>query len=105
MKRTVACLLAVLCLAGCLLASGCTSEDDGKLITLEEYNQIETGMSYDEVVDIIGSEGEVNAETGKEGDDMHVVIYSWKGKGEVGANAIITFSNGEMQTKAQAGLK
>lgn len=87
-----------------MMLTACDSEEKAELITLEEYNQIETGMSYDEVKAIIGG-GEVSSETGKEGDDIHIVIYSWKGKGSTGANALITFSNGEVKTKAQAGLE
>ena len=87
-----------------MMLTACDSEEKAELITLEEYNQIETGMSYDEVKAIIGG-GEVSSETGKEGDDIHIVIYLWKGKGSTGANALITFSNGEVKTKAQAGLE
>lgn len=105
MKKTISMILVAFSVFFCMALTACSPEDNSELITLEEYNKIETGMSYDEVKNIIGSDGEVSSETGKEGDDIHIVIYSWKGKGSTGANALITFSNGEVETKAQAGLE
>ena len=73
-------------------------------ITKSEFNQIRSGMSYRKVCDIIGAPGELLAET--EIGDFSGKSYSWKGTLNfiTGANAIITFSNGEVDTKAQTGL-
>ena len=71
----------------------------GKTITMDEYNQIKTGMSYDEVCDIIGGEGELVSEAGG------AAVYTWEGKGAPGANAAISFYKGKVMAKAQAGLK
>ena len=74
-------------------------------ISKAEFDAIKNGMTYEEVVKIIGSEGEVMSETGEEGTDLHTIIYSWDGEGEIGANANFTFQGGKLQNKAQFGLK
>jgi hypothetical protein len=82
------------------------SEPENKpTISKAEFDAIKTGMTYEEVVEIIGSEGEVMSETGEEGTDLHTIIYSWDGEGEIGANANFTFQGGKLQNKAQFGLK
>ena len=54
------------------------SEATAELITLDEFNTIQNGMSYEEVVEIIGSEGEASS-TATVGD-ITTSIYMWKGK-------------------------
>lgn len=71
-------------------------------ITLDEFNRIENGMSYQQVRDIIGSEGTVMSES--EVMDTHMIIYYWYGKNGV-ANANFTFSNDELINKTQIGLE
>ena len=73
-------------------------------ITLAEYNQIEEGMTYEEVCEIIGADGERDAESSFGGYSAEV--YTWKGTLHfiTGANAVITFSNGRVSAMAQAGL-
>lgn len=77
--------------------------DKSEYITMDEYNQIETGMSYDEVVDIIGSKGELS--TKSESNGYTIEIYTWYGNGTAGSNANVTFENGKATTKAQVGLQ
>ena len=81
-----------------------TPENKGT-ITMEEFESIKTGMSYEEVCEIIGSEGELLSEvdTGI-GEEYHTVMYAWKGDA-VGANANVTFQGGKVTAKAQFGLK
>lgn len=75
-------------------------------ITLEEFNQIETGMTYEQVVEIIGTEGTVMSESDITGDGQYkTTIYSWQGEGSLGANANITFQTGKVVSKAQFGLE
>ncbi|MDR9792745.1 DUF3862 domain-containing protein [Aeribacillus pallidus] len=82
------------------------SEPENKpTISKAEFDAIKNGMTYEEVVKIIGSEGEVMSETGEAGTDLHTIIYSWDGEGEIGANANFTFQGGKLQNKAQFGLK
>lgn len=72
------------------------------LITLDEYNQIEPGMYYYEIVDIIGSYGECTVNSSVAGIDGR--LYSWKGSGKPGSSASLDFVNGKLMAKAQYGL-
>ena len=75
-------------------------------ISKDEFNSISTGMTYDEVVEIIGSEGEVLSEVDLDlGEEFKTIMYFWEGEGFPGANANITFQGGKVTAKAQAGLK
>jgi len=81
-----------------------TTNNDNK-ITKAEFDQIRGGMSYEEVKYIIGGEGEILSESGNPGDQFYTVMYSYKGKGSLGANANFMFQDGQLQNKAQFGLK
>ena len=81
--------------------SGVSDKDE--YITMDEYNQIENGMSYDEVQEIVGSSGEVTAQSGT--DYFEITIVTWYGNGLAGSNANVTFTNGEVTAKAQVGLQ
>ena len=75
-------------------------------ISKDEFNSISTGMTYDEVVEIIGSEGEVLSEVDLDlGEEFKAIMYFWEGEGSPGANANITFQGGKVTAKAQIGLK
>lgn len=79
------------------------TSDDSEYITMEEYNQIETGMSYEQVKEIIGSAGEVSSQV--ESGGYKIVIITWYGNGVAGSNANVTFTNDEVTAKAQVGLQ
>ena len=85
-------VLSVFTLTSCSLLNG-------SKITYDEYKQIKDGMSYKEVCKIIGGEGELLSSYGD------AEVYKWEGVGSLGANAIVTFYDGEVMTKAQSGLK
>ncbi|CAH2465608.1 DUF3862 domain-containing protein [Bacillus mycoides] len=74
-------------------------------ISKAEFDQIQNGMSYDEVKAIIGSDGEVLSETGQAGDQFHTIMYKWDGEKGFGANANFMFQEGKLQNKSQFGLK
>ena len=75
-------------------------------ISLEEFNKIEIGMTYEQVCNIIGGEGTLNSALDLEiGDEYKTELYSWTGDGAIGANANITFQGGKVMSKAQFGLK
>ena len=76
-----------------------------KGITKAEFDQIQNGMTYEQVVQIIGSEGEVMSESGQKGDQYYTVMYTWEGESGFGANANAMFQGGKMVNKAQFGLK
>ncbi|MBO3443079.1 DUF3862 domain-containing protein [Clostridium sp. CCUG 7971] len=69
-------------------------------ITLEKYEKVKEGMSYEEVKNILG-EGEISSETKMA--NIKSVIYSYINKG--GSNANFTFTNDKLQMKAQFNLK
>ena len=62
-------------------------------------------MTYEEVVQIIGGEGEVLSEVGEKGTDLYTVMYKYDGESGLGANANFTFQNNKLQAKAQFGLE
>ena len=71
-------------------------------MSLEEFNQIQNGMSYEKVQKIVGSAGTVLSESSIGGISIRIV--SWLGNGSLGSNAAITFPNGAVSGKAPAGL-
>lgn len=79
------------------------SAPSGEAITLNEFYEIETGMTYQEVVQIIGCDGELSSESSLL--DSTYQIYTWKGNGTIGANANVSFTDGRVTSKAQAGLE
>lgn len=86
-----------------MLSSSGNSSLQEESITLDEFYQIETGMTYSEVVEIIGCDGELMSESSL--IDSTYQIYTWKGSGSIGANANVSFANGAVTSKAQSGLK
>lgn len=79
-------------------------------VTLEEYNKIKTGMTYEEVQKIVGGPGVVSGESHVEGikgvsKDTDIKIISYNGEGELGANCLFTFTNNKLDSKAQTGLR
>lgn len=89
-----------------IFGSNAVSQDNPPTISLEEFEQIQTGMSYQEVFDLVGSRGELLSEADLGlGDDYYTAIYSWDGEGSLGANASVTFQGGYVTSKAQAGLE
>ncbi len=79
-----------------------SSDSDKCYITLAEFNEIKTGMSYEEVKNIVGCEGTVVSDTEVMGTKM--TIYSWYGKDGI-SNANVNINNGELVNKTQVGLK
>lgn len=65
-------------------------------ITLAEFNQIKDGMSYDEVVEIIGKDGLLSSKSD------NVELYMWHGKD--GGTACAMFVDDRVISKSQAGL-
>lgn len=77
--------------------------DESEYITLDEYNQINTGMTYEDVKKIVGSEGTVSSQV--ESGGYKIVIITWYGNGTAGSNANVTFTNNSVTGKAQVGLE
>ncbi|RFZ80037.1 DUF3862 domain-containing protein [Lacrimispora amygdalina] len=77
--------------------------DKSEYITLDEYNQIDTGMTYEEVQKIVGSAGTISSQV--ESNGYKIIIVTWYGNGTAGSNANVTFTNDSATAKAQVGLK
>ena len=73
----------------------------GRELTMAKYDQIKKGMTYSEVVEILGGEGEelTSSAVGK----YKVSSYTWSGENlEMIA---IVFENDKVSSKTQANLK
>lgn len=63
-------------------------------ITLEEFNQVQIGMTYDEVVEVIGGEGDLIAQ------DAYTQTYSWEPASSSNMYSVtMTFYNGILSSK------
>lgn len=84
------------------------AQDDAKkddLITKETYDKLHNGMTYEEVQQIVGGVGEITSEAGDKGSELYTMVVTYKGKGDIGANVVLTFQDNKLQAKAQFGLK
>jgi hypothetical protein len=71
-------------------------------LSLDKYNQIKNGMSYKDIVEIIGSEG---VETMSSGEGKYkVTSYKWEGSGDF-EFIYAVFTGDKMSSKTQANLK
>jgi hypothetical protein len=70
-------------------------------LTMANYLRISEGMSYQEVVAIIGEPGKEMSSSNVAG--YHTVMYGWNAWTGAGMNAM--FQNGKLVTKAQFGLR
>ncbi len=77
-----------------------SSSDDSEL-TMEKFNQIKNGMTYEECVEIIGSEGN---ETFSGGEGKYKV-NSYKWDGDNFQFIMLTFTGNKLTSKVQNGLK
>jgi len=77
-------------------------------VTFSQYNQIQTGMTYEQVVSIIGKHGEEMSQNRMEGvpgvmPSITTIMYQWVNENGSNMNAI--FQNNALIQKAQFGLK
>lgn len=80
--------------------------ENAPTISLEEFNAIRTGMTYQEVFDIVGSRGEKISESDLGfGDEYYTAMFQWEGEGSLWANANVMFQGGKVVQKAQFGLE
>lgn len=74
-------------------------------MSLAEFQAIQSGMTYEQVVQIVGGPGEIMSESGSPGEAYYTVMYTWEGEGTLGANANCIFQGGALMNKAQFGLE
>ena len=75
--------------------------NDNKRITKSMYDRIKNGMSYSQVVSIVGQKGKELSRSEMEG--ISTVIYMWQN--DDGSNMNVMFQNGKVIQKAQFGLR
>lgn len=70
-------------------------------LTMEGYNRIKTGMTFEQVTAIIGQPSQEMSRNELAGTET--VMYMWEGM--LGANMNAMFQNGKLVQKAQFGLR
>lgn len=109
MKRFAALFAASVILAGCVAPTSSTGTTGGPAaapfvndkITMAQFQQIQTGMTYAQVVEILKRDGEELSRSELGG--TLTIMYSWKNSDFSNMNAM--FQNDKLTTKAQYGLK
>ncbi len=72
-------------------------------ININHFSNINEGMTYKEVTDLIGFEGDLLIEEGVEHSTQIKQIFAWKGSNPT-ALVEITFLDGKVHSKVQQGL-
>lgn len=72
-------------------------------ININHFSNINEGMTYKEVKDLIGFEGDLLIEEGIEHSTQIKQIFAWKGSNPT-ALVEITFLDGKVHSKVQQGL-
>lgn len=76
------------------------------LVSLEQFNQLKSGMSEQEVWNILGGKCTNTGTTDMGIGEQYVTVsYGCNGKGTTGANVILMFQDGKLSTMSQTGLK
>lgn len=72
-------------------------------ININNFSNINEGMTYKEVKDLIGFEGDLLIEEGVEHSTQIKQVFAWKGSNPT-ALVEITFLDGKVHSKLQQGL-
>ena len=78
-----------------------TEQQASRTVSAAEFRQIQTGMTYQQVVQIVGFRGEETVRNEFAGTTT--VMYQWVNAG--GSNMNAMFQDGRLTQKAQAGLR
>lgn len=101
MKKTISVLIIIV-----IFITGCKNDKDLKqkeinlgnvTINLEKYNKVETGISYEELIDIIGGECAKKNE-----EDLTIYVCSGI---KAGTSAEFTFQDNKLISKNEIGLE
>ncbi|HFJ9286267.1 hypothetical protein AAHH69_16320 [Bacillus toyonensis] len=74
-----------------------------EFININHFSKIDEGMTYTEVKDLIGFEGNLLIEEGVEHSTQIKQIFAWKGNNP-NSFVEITFLDGKVHSKSQQGL-
>lgn len=80
--------------------SDATSAADKPALTMDGYNRVKTGMTFDQVTAIVGKPSQEMSRNEIAGTET--VMYMWQGS--FGANMNAMFQDGKLIQKAQFGL-
>jgi len=69
-------------------------------ITAAQFDEVKSGMPYEEIKSILGGEGALIADFGFPDSDYHSQIYKYNGE-VIHSEADFTFNQGEMKSKSQ----
>ena len=89
-----------------MVLGGCGAGSD--VVSKSEYDRISEGMSYSQVVSVIGADGTEQASNRMEGvpgvmESVTTKVYAWQNSD--GSNMNAMFQNDKLIQKAQFGLK
>lgn len=73
----------------------------GNVVTKDKFDQVQTGMSLDQVNQIMGESGALTSESSA--GNVDTTIYMWDGA--PGTNCTVSFQNGSVVLKTQFGLE
>ena len=95
-------VIGLLALVVAAVVCGCKGKAAGRIVTPEEYQKVQTGMTYDEVVQIVGVQGqEHKMGTGTPTGEK---VYSWDNSD--GTYMSATFGgDGKLTAKTDSGLE
>lgn len=85
-------LVVFICLSLLLCCSACGREPDPTGISKAEYDKLYTGMYYEDVVEIIGGEGEKISEQDKSEDGYTENVFTYHFEGETNGYAEMEFT-------------
>jgi hypothetical protein len=77
--------------------------EETKPLTIDKFNQISMGMTYEEVYGVIGVHGAEQSRS--QFGEMTTVMIQWQNPGMMAGNMNVIFQNGKASSKAQFGLK
>lgn len=102
-------IFAIICIAICITLLIIDMKENDNLntekITLEKFNDIKIGMTYQDVVNLIGEEGIILSDSNiGNNEEYHTTIYYWYAENGI-ANVNVTIQGGKVISKLQIGLK
>lgn len=86
------------------IAGNVENDEPKSKITIDNFNKVESGMTYDQVCELFGEEGTVASDVDIGDDQYKTTIYYWYDDTGV-ANCNVTIQGGVVVAKSQIGLK